>query len=133
MRNERSAASRLEPAHDLAEIKRRIAADNFHPSTTKATDLVIREYGGSKRDARRMIQRIVATLGEGDYAGTRQMFDGALADEYGTMYDELGWYVKLTFNVQDDEVDVISCHLTKWPLQTRDRTIDAFDPPPHPR
>lgn len=124
--------SRKGPIHDLAEIQRRVAGGDFHPSTTTAVDPVVREYACNKRKAREILQSIVATLSDADYADSLEMYGGVLADEYGKMFENVGWYVKFTFNVQDDEVDVISCHLTKKPLKTKSQTIAAFDPPQFP-
>ncbi len=114
---------------DLRDVRRRVARDEFHPSTTKAVDPVVAEYRCTKRAARRIIQAIVDALSPANYAGSLELANGVLADEYGTMFDDIGWYVKLTVNVSDDEVDVISCHLTRFPLVTEGGTIAAYDPP----
>ena len=63
-----------------------------------------------------------------DYSRSVRMDTGESADEYGCMYSELGWYVKLLFNQVDGEAEVCSCHLTRFPLITRAGRIEAFDP-----
>lgn len=47
------------------------------------------------------------------------MSDGSQSDVYAKLLDELGWYVKLAFKVEDDEVDVQSCHQARHDLTTK--------------
>lgn len=74
-----------------------------------------------------IVQAIVCKLAKHDYVRTVRLNNGMLTDEYGTKFDDLGWYVKLLINQDDGEHDVVSCHLTKYPLTTLSETIDAFD------
>ncbi len=116
------------PAFDLAAFQVKVRAGNFHPYTTSALRRVIAVYECSRAEARRIIQTIVCKLAKHDYVRTVRLNNGMLADEYGTRFDELGWYVKLLINQDDGEHDVVSCHLTRYPLTTMSETIDAFDP-----
>src|SRR5687768_1854811 len=106
------------PLHSLEDIQRFVAAGKFHPYTSSAIQKVMAVYGGTNRQAKRTIQHIVAALKPQNYSASVVMDNGAKADEYGLMFDERGWYVKFFFHVSDGEVDVCSCHLTRFPMQT---------------
>jgi hypothetical protein len=116
------------PVHDLEAFQAAVAAGAFHAYARSARDPVIGVFGCSRREAGRIIQRIVAGLTSADFARSVKMDNGATADEYGRMYADLGWYVKLLFNRDDGEAEVCSCHLTRFPLTTRTVRLEAFDP-----
>lgn len=116
------------PLYDLTDIQRWVAAGKFHPYRGSALAAVVEVYGGTYRQAKRTIQQIIAALVPGNYSASVEMDNGAKADEYGLIFDEQGWYVKFFFHVADNEVDVCSCHLTRFPMQTQTERIDAYDP-----
>ena len=116
------------PIYSLQAFQSAVASGFFHAYARSARDPVIHEFDCTRAHAGRIIQRIVAVLTPADYSRSVQMDNGELADEYGCMYAELGWYVKLLFNQEDDEAEVCSCHLTRFPLITRAGRIEAFDP-----
>ena len=114
------------PVFDLAAFQRQVQTGDFHPYATSALDEVIVVYKCTRSVARRIVQTIVCTLGTRDYVRSIRLDDGQLADEYGKMFDDRGWYVKLLINRDDGEHDVVSCNLTKCPLTTQSETIAAF-------
>ncbi len=115
------------PVFDLVEFQGQVQLGNFYPYTTSAIRRVMAVYRGDMDDARLIVQTIVCKLTEHDYVRSVRLDSGMLADEYGKMFDDLGWYVKLLINRDDGEQDIVSCHLTKYPLTTRSATIAAFD------
>lgn len=117
------------PVHDLAQMQAMVASGKFHPYDKSAVSRVIEEFSCTKLQARRTIQEIFALLSADHYSDTIRLDNGSVADEYGLMFEEKGWYVKFNFAMADDEVDVISCHLTRYPMTTATATIEAFDPP----
>lgn len=115
------------PVFDLQAFQSQVQLGNFHVYDKPALQRVIAVYGGDPDGARRIVQTIVCKLAEQDYARSVRLINGMLADEYGKMFDDRGWYVKLRINQDDGDRDVISCHLTKYPLTTQAETIAAFD------
>lgn len=107
------------PEHDLDVIQQYVANNQFHPYDKSALSRVIQVFGGDRRQAARKIKEIVATLAPDDFVETVTMGDGSRSDVYGKLLDDLGWYLKLAFNVQDDEVDVQSCHPARYDLTTK--------------
>lgn len=116
------------PIYSLLAFQSAVAAGSFHAYARSARDPVILEFGCTRRQAGRIIQRIVAVLTPADYSRSVRLDNGESADEYGCTYAELGWYLKLLVNQDDGEAEVCSCHLTRFPLITRAGRIEAFDP-----
>lgn len=107
------------PAFDLVVIQGYVTGSRFHAYDRSALSRVIEVYGGDRRQAMRRIKEMVASLTTDDFVETIMMDDGSLSDVYGKMLNEIGWYVKLAFKVEEDEVDVQSCHPARFDLKTR--------------
>ncbi len=118
------------PVHDLTALQKAIRAGLFRAFATSARFRVSTVFGCSLFEAERRIQAIVGSLTAADYAKSLRMNDGVAADEYGVMHQDLGWYVKLRYSASAGEVEVCSCHLTRFPLRTRRGMIKAYDPVP---
>ena len=116
------------PANDLAAFQARVAANDFHAMSGPALGAVIAVYGSTYAVARRLIARIVCSLTAKNYSRTIIMHNAVYADEYGIMFDELGWYVKLKINLDDGDAEVCSCHLTRREMMTKSGRIPAYDP-----
>lgn len=121
------------PVHDLTAFQALVAAGTFHSYAGSARDRVVEVFGCTRGEAGRIIQEIVCSLTPDDYARSIQMDNGAAADEYGRMFEDLGWYVKLLFNTDDGEAEVCSCHLTRYPLKTKTGIIESYDTDPEQR
>lgn len=115
------------PVHNLSALQAAIRAGSFHAFATSARRRVIAVFGCSQPESLQRIQAIIAVLRTGDYARTVRMDDGIMADEYGVMYEGVGWYVKLRYNADDQEAEVCSCHLPRFPITTRRGVINASD------
>jgi hypothetical protein len=127
LRFHQQARSIQGPVHDLTFIQAQVSAGNFHAFAGSAIDKVVTVFGCSRRAARTIIQQIVCGLTVMDYARSIQLQNGVRADEYGRMFHDYGWYIKLVINADDGECEVWSCHLTRHALRTRAQTIRAFD------
>lgn len=75
-------------------------------------------YFGTPDEARRAVQETVATLDESSFAETVKLLRH-IADIYGVIGDDGGWYLKLTvIDTAGPEVLIISFHPLERPIKT---------------
>lgn len=72
-----------------------------------------------RHEAWQVAKHLVLALSEEDYSETVRLVDGHLADVYGIMMFEAGWYLKLMIDHRLGETDIVSCHLAERDIRTR--------------
>ncbi len=102
------------PHWSLAEI-RSLAAQERLLLTHAACD-----YFPTRTEALDWIHGVIAELRAVDFAHSVEL-RAHLADVYGVVVDNCGWYIKLTVDsdAHGKLVLVISCHPVEYPLMTR--------------
>jgi len=101
------------PHWDLERVKALVAAGSFMIQQGRA----FAHIGGTYADAAAEMQGVITGLTTRSFSHT-QTLTWDIADVYGVVFRDGGWYLKLTIDEEIPEVAVISFHPLEAPLRT---------------
>ena len=105
------------PHWSLERVKELAAQEKVFIQRTRALDSF-----DSLKTAFAAIRDVLLNLSEENFSHTVQL-TWDVADVYGVVFREAGWYLKLCIDEAEPEVAVISFHRLERPLRTRSGVV----------